>query len=267
MGELGTVESEERKKLGLRILAEQFDRLDRISDLAFIQVEKGSRLAHDAKINDYDSIDLQATYLEVAARDHLETLRRHITLDGGGIPAMSSFTLIRAAVECAAHGIWLLSSSKVDKRIFRSLQRHLMNRNDVEPLAQSLGISNPEGYARMRERLDGIHGSRGGLRQRSLDRPLTTTAVVSDADRFVKTLDLTGLQVWQACSGLAHGNSSSSLIFMERQRISTNGKVSTYSFTTSAYLIGQMFRVAVDYLDTLTVLYAQQAKANPARRD
>jgi len=243
----------------LQILA---SRLDRLPNLDTITVSPASQLGQDAQVNDYDPADQQVVFAYAVAKDHLETLYRHLTADGGGLPAFAAFTLVRAAVEAAAQGIWLLSGGTRDKRVFRSLQAIRRSRDDAEPLARSLGLSNTQGYKRMLERLEEIKAKRSALNQRDLGASLHTTAILIEADRHVKTTaGLKGLDVWRAGSGVAHANRSTALMFTELEEVEGMPlrRSSTYRLTSSFYVVSLMVEVALDYLETLHQMYARAA--------
>lgn len=262
MAQTHVEEGAELEQLGLERLGHLFARLDGIGDLNQVQIDEGSQLDRDARLNPYDPADQQVIFCSGVAADHLGTLSRHTQAEG--LPTYAGFTLIRAAVEACSQGIWLLSGGTDDKRLFRALQAILRSRNDADALARSLGLTNPAGYERMSARLDELKNQRPGLRSKSLDRDLKTTEVVLDAGRHVDRVQgLTGLDVWRAGSGFAHGNRTTAMMFMERRVIADHPerKSSDYYVTSSWYVTSLMVEVAIAHLERMHEMFERAARA------
>ena len=94
----------------------------------------------------------------------------------------------------------------------------------------------------------------------------TITRLVEDSQKYVPAgRQYTGIQVWLACSGIAHGNSGTNLLLLERKRVdhgTPHG--ATYLMTSSVTLLAFMFQVGVDYLEALRVTYLTHCKRTPA---
>lgn len=260
-----SVEGAELEAQGYAILKEQFARLDALVDLHEVDVEPLSELELDGRVADYDPPADQVVQLIASARDHLSMLRLFIEAPTGGLPMMAGYTLIRAALEASATAVWLMVGGTRNKRVFRSLHHALRNREEAEPLAVSLGLNNAAGFARMQERIRGIHASRPGLRQKSLGVWITRTSIVREADRHVSTTELSGLQAWRGASGIAHSSRVVLLMFSERKLLRREGKRGVYYMTASAAITATMFRTAVDFMARATSLYEEMSKA-PVRR-
>lgn len=259
-------EGAELEELGLERLSQLFTRLEHVSDLNGISIEEGSQLDRDARLNPYDPADQQVIFCSGLAVDHLGTLSRH--LQAHGLPTYAGFTLIRAAVEACAQGVWLLSGGTDDKRLFRALQAVLRSRDDADALARSLGLTNPDGYIRMVARLDELKNQRPGLRNKTLNRDLKTTEIVLDAGRHVERVQgLTGLDVWRAGSGFAHGNRTTAMMLTERRVVGERPerRSSDYFVTSSWYVTSLMVEVAIVHLERLHEMFEHAAQVSTSK--
>ncbi len=238
-----------------------FAQLEELPDWSKIPVKDGSVFAIDARIQDYDPANDQVIFLLGVAMDHLKAFQRMLVDPNGGLPAMSGYTLMRAAIEAAATAIWLRCSNKANTRVMHSLWIIVHGRDEIEGLATKLGIHNAAGYRRMRERVDGIIASRRGLLASSLSRHYSKTTVINDIERFVPNRLFGCLEAWQACSGITHSNRSSTLMFLEHEIVATEGKTSTFKVTASARVTAEILFVAVSCVQKASDLYVEHAGA------
>jgi hypothetical protein len=258
-------EGPERERLGMQLLLQQFERLEslqRTYDSATIKIEFLSRMADDDLRTEYAPLSGQISGLDNAATDHLRTLREFVLATDGGIPMMSGYTLIRTAVEACSVGLWLMGAGTKDARILNSLRLTLSNRIDLESTAKQLGAAAPEKDRHVRDRLDEIKNSKPSLRQRTIGPMPSTTSIVTQAQKHItKRAPYTGIQVWLACSGIAHGNTSVGLALLERKRVGLGGpRGATFMVTSSVSVLASMFEVAVDFLEAMRHMYAAHCK-------
>jgi hypothetical protein len=250
------------EEFGRDLLAAQFDRLVTLiprEDWVAPAVIPDSRLDFDSRATGYDPIRDQIVFSATVAADHLFTLREAIAGASGRLPAMAPFTLMRASVENSARGISLLSGGTRSKRVLTALQSTWTNRHHVEPLAIALGLQNPQGLAQMEKRLIEIRDNRKGIPSgASLETRTKITSIIAKADRMVTTGQLSGLDVWRAGSGIAHGNQTMVLMMLER---SWNEAEKGYRFTAPISVVGWMLETCVSYLDFLLRSYDEANSA------
>lgn len=240
------IEGETLEELGTRLLYAQLRRLNslkRSGVLDDIELRERSKLWDDDRRTDYNPVSHQIAHAIGSASDHLDTLRRLVP---SGIPAMASFTLLRTAIEASCVAVWLMSGN-AKRRVKRSLQLTVSDRSVNEQLASSLGTANPRGREHMRSRIEGLwQKERLG---EGIDSLPTITDIILSAQRNISsTMPLDPIDAWRACSGIAHGNQSSSLHLLERRLVDHNERSGTYVVTTSIAVLAQFLGIALDCL-------------------
>jgi hypothetical protein len=232
-----------------------------LPNLNDIEIEPGSALDIDGRIQDYDVPSDQVLFLLAVATDHLDSFGRMVHGEFGGLPAMSGYTLLRAAIEAASTAIWLRLPGTANSRVARSLWMIVTARDDVEGLARRLGLSNPAGYERMKARVAGIIESRKGLRPSMIERVYRKTTIINEVDRHVPRRIMTALEAWQACSGITHSNRTSALMFLAREEIGRTDRKMLVRMTASAVIIAEILGVAVACVRKASDQFIEQAHA------
>ncbi|ROR28856.1 hypothetical protein EDF63_3448 [Curtobacterium sp. JUb34] len=131
------------------------------------------------------------------------------TADGDPAPSLSSFVVLRVAIECIATGCWLMASSRREA-ILRALKRmwwDTQNAADMAVVAD--GRADPSELQALKDRLTAIVGPMKRLDLDSVtggQRPRLSGAV-RDASRSLREENPTALKsAWMLCAALSHGN-------------------------------------------------------------
>jgi hypothetical protein len=265
-----TNEGSDNGAQGLQLLQQELTRLANLEESGASEITalQGSLLEADDIAIEYTPMSYQLQFIAASAHDHLSTLGRLLTAPDGGLPAMAGYTLIRSGLEASAYGIWLLNGGTMNKRVIRALRLIQHNRRDVESLAVRLGTTDEAKNDRVRARLLEIKDRRGGLKQLSLDEFPSTTAIIEEADRQVAEASFSGIQVWKACSGMAHANQGAAVNMLERRQISAGDGVGATYFTTSSFLVvARMFQVAMNFYESFLSMASRHASTSPSGRN
>lgn len=131
------------------------------------------------------------------------------TADTDPAPRLSSFVVLRVAIECIATGHWLMAPNRREA-ILRALKRMWWDtQNAAEMAAVADGRSDPTELQALRERLATIVGPMKRVDVESVtgsQRPQLSGAV-REASRSLREDDPTALQsAWMLCAALSHGN-------------------------------------------------------------
>jgi hypothetical protein len=116
----------------------------------------------------------------------------------------------------------------------------------------------------MHKRLIEIRDRRKGIpNSASLESTIKITSIIQIADRLVKRSELSGLDVWRAGSGIAHGNRTMVLMILERSK---TPQEQSYRVTAPASIVAWMFETCVNHLEHLLKLYEElNAESKGAR--
>lgn len=93
--------------------------------------EAGSRLAQDDGLIKPHQASHNIANAVVSAIDHLHALDS-IMIGAGASHTLAPFSLVRAAIECAAQAAWILAPEEQDTRLVRSLSLSLKVAKDRE---------------------------------------------------------------------------------------------------------------------------------------
>jgi hypothetical protein len=176
------------------------------SRISKFRVEARSQFEGDNRWT-YELISDQAQHLIVSSYEHLNMLRGYVLANGGNLPAMSGYTLVRSSIESAALTLWLTTGGTRDKRILRSLSLSMHNAWDMESFATKAGISDQVAWANVQTAVIEAKDQRGSLRQRGIPAfPKWSQIVESIASSVDHQRALSGIQAWKGASGIAHSN-------------------------------------------------------------
>jgi hypothetical protein len=131
------------------------------------------------------------------------------TADNDPAPSLSSFVVLRVAIECMATGHWLMPPNRREA-ILRALKRMWWDtQSAAEMAAVADGRSDPSEVQALREKLAAIVGP---MKRVDLDsvtgsqRP-QLSGIVREASRSLREENPTVLQsAWMLCAALSHGN-------------------------------------------------------------
>lgn len=203
------------------------------------RTQPGSRTAADDTLTDpYQLSHAVRTYL-TSSLDHLQALRA--LLEVAQVLHMAApFTLCRAAMENAAHVLWLLRPDDRLQRVGRRLQLAVRDADEGAKANEVLAAGSPTGLqaaAPRREKFAAIGEAAGVPRSIVLGKPSSAATVVGAANDVI---DLEGRPLeflWRLCSGYTHSQSWSLLTAGSRERMLdsvTDGPVSDYAITADA---------------------------------
>lgn len=243
---------------GVRILEWNLSKLNDIADRHNrVAVTPGGMLEREDEATRRDPFSYQIHHLVQSALEPLETLAR---LLAEGLPMLSGYTLIRASIEASALGLWLLNGGTMDKRIFRSLQLTLDGKRDVESFMKSIGVEQSSTTADLLVSLTELKDARKSLRQKSLDRPFPSmTDVLIEVSRKHTARTMRPLDIWKACSGIAHSNKAMNLVVLESRLLTTTANGGEYHMTSSFLRTASFFTVARELLESLIASYEAHA--------
>ncbi|MDM7884737.1 hypothetical protein QUG92_06420 [Curtobacterium sp. RHCKG23] len=241
---------------GLLFLQFGFARRDRLDDrYQQLAVRPKSSLAGDRAAAPYNPVPDQIVNLLGAALDHLHGLQVSVESSGGTLLAMSSFTLIRSAIEVAGTGLWLLQPAARDERLLRSMRLTRENRRQLRSVLSDLGRSDPR-FEVVEERLK----DQATVRPSLVGADLTKLEPVTDRLRSITTMvpprHHPPLVIWRMASGIAHGNTSMMTAVLERQQVEEfDGRSASFNVTSSFVTVSMFFDAALNMVESLLDLF------------
>lgn len=202
----------ERKKRkvieGRRLRLEARTRLDEVEALI-----ESVEIAIDGRAADVDrpfaasNVFLPSTLIRTQLRLAVHYIR---AADERAAPELSSFVVLRAAIECAATAHWLLSGDSLRVRIERVLKRMWWDTQSAADMATTAD-GNPDltalndlralmsAIAQPIKRVD-VDSIASSSRQR-------LSGIVEDASRAARPTDPTTMHAaWMVCAAVSHGN-------------------------------------------------------------
>lgn len=200
-----------------------------------------------------------------AATDNLATLR---TVLCKGLPMIGSYSIIRAAIEACALGIWAADPGTRDARIFRILHMGWHELLRVDDLAKKLKRP-PVDLEAARRRHEQLKNDRKGNRQKSLDtNPSSMTDILLHVERKVRFQGEFGpLVAWTICSSMAHGNQAMQQAVLERRYLGDHdGTGGMWHVTSSFGVNALLLEPAVAMLTHLVDRYEHLAQPESGRR-
>lgn len=249
-------EADEDAERGLLFLQFGFARRDRL-DSRYQQLELSPRssLAGDEAAAPYNSVPDQIVNLLGTALDHLHGLQVSVESSGGALLAMSSFTLIRSAIEAAGTGLWLLQPVARDERLLLAMRLTRDNRRQLRSVLTDLGKSDP-GFEVVDQRLKDQLAGRPEL----AGADLTKVESVTERLRSIATMVPPGhhppLVIWRMASGIAHGNTSMMTAVLERQQTEAfDGRSASFNVTSSFVTVSMFYDAALDMIEALLDLF------------
>lgn len=235
------------------------------------RVQPRSSLAgDDAKSHPY-RVSHGAWHALTVAVDHLQCLRSSLLTERSATRASlvihthAQASLVRGVFENSARAVWLLAPRNRPERLTRRLRlqaSEVRHECRVRGLAQSLGVRTEEERLRVLEDLLVRGGvSRGDAQKALKDRP-SYKWIVREAGSEVRMGEDLAELVWSACSSLAHGDSTGTLAFLDREILESDGTVALAQITGSISLLFHVTNFAVRMVDRGLRLYEQRATAH-----
>lgn len=263
-------ETAEQLAAGVAALAQLRERIDGLvvrHDALPVPHPK-SRLAGADALNPYDPPSYQAQGLIAVGTDFASSLNMFIQ-QTGALPLFAQYPMIRATLEAAATGLWMMDGGRREKIAWRSLQLawssayYEQQLVDELPPALSVGRRRNSVPTRLLELQQGL----GDYRGHELRGPPPITEVLRYVSRFQKltSTDESALMVWRACSGIAHANRPVMNLLLEREPVGSGDNLGAqFKLTSSVALTAYFMLVAVEYLEMLVDRY-ETACADPTK--
>ncbi|GAA1439290.1 hypothetical protein [Leifsonia poae] len=200
----------------------------------------GSRVAGDDRIKWIDPPSSQIVHLLHSAHDHLHMLAQGMKHEGPR--PLAGYSLIRVAIEASALATWLMAPGTIDARVRRSIRLTWDNRLRVAVYTKKYDTPTDAITDDLRRILTDIAGTRPGVKSLGLDSEFPRlTDVIRAADEKIpanRKQNLTGVDAWRACSGIAHSNSNFAAGAMDREDAPDHTRV-TVNVITLALMLEQ----------------------------
>jgi hypothetical protein len=218
----------------------------------------GSRFEDDDLMKPTNPPSEQVMNLMRSALDHLQALAGAV--EGDGLRPLASFTLIRSALEASAIATWLMLPGVKDKRLKNSIRLSVENRRDTETYIKRF-ISDDRVSNWFRDEMTATKNRRPGTKNMDIEAPFPTlTSIILDTDKKQKFDALAGIDVWRACSGIAHSNAQ-----FAGASTSTTASESELRVTVKATSLIMMLIPAQQYVE-FSLSLVERHMATPAAR-
>jgi hypothetical protein len=224
------------------------------------QVQPRSSLAGDDTKSHPHQVSHSAWHALTVAVDHLQCLRSSVLAERSATHASTIIhthaqaSLVRGVFENSARAVWLLGPANRLMRLTRCLSlqaKEVEHGYRVRELAQSPSVKTKEERLRALEDLLVKAGaSREDAHKALKVRPSYKRIVREAAPEIRADADLAEL-VWSACSSLAHGDSTGTLAFLDREILESDGTVALAQITFAVRMVDRGLR-----------LYEQRATAH-----
>lgn len=265
---LNNQETEEEQRLGLQMLQEAQSRAKPLIEswVSYSSPDKDSPLCSVDRLTTFDPLSYQLrTFLNVAL-DSIRTTLRYVEV-ANEVPMVSHYSLIRTSVEASSYGIWLLSAGRKEKQAWLSLRLSYENNEELSGLEKVfLRASMPAPDREpIKQRIIELQQNLKAYRTHDITQRPTTTDVISNADKSFgkRKYEMTGLQVWKACSGPAHGNGAVITALLEREPVGSESEFGqTFLMTSRLTVTGMFLLVAIENAERLLELFEQQGRKN-----
>lgn len=262
MFSLDTSESVEEEQAGRLLIEEASARVKTLlARPALPNPQPGSRLARVDLKTPLLPMSYHLKNFDMVAIDNLRAVSLYIE-KAHDFPQMALHSMIRSAVEATSTGLWLLHGGSDEKRAFNCLRLTYEYNESVVSLANAFGDTTSTGSG-IRQRVMELQQNLSQYRSRNLSGHVTTTDIVAVADKVVGARKyFSGLKVWKACSGLAHGNGLLLPILLEHKSTGQSDDVGLeLHLTTRLTFLGGFFITAIENLERLDFLYREQCQA------
>lgn len=182
----------------------------------------------------------------------------------------SGYSLVRAAIESAAVGLWIIDPATKPARVLRALQRSYLHEVEAMRFIELVADASAVQGARLRhdrivDRLVELKNTVGPLRQRSLGLPPAYTDIlksISDKDpldrrRYAVTSPLVA---WKISSAFIHGSETVVRSLSDIRQVGQFDEgVATFEMTPSLRLIASVSATCVELIGRLDARYIKCA--------
>jgi len=220
----------------------------------------GSVLAIENRLNPYEPAGHLVAFYNAIAYDNLLAVARAAgraeESQELGLPAFALYGQLRASIEAAAWGYWLLVGEKKATRIYRALSVTYGHAEDFEDTLRSLGMDWPA-EARI-ERLQEI--AEGARLQKGLHGPPTVSDMLRVVGQTFRRDErgFDALNGWKLCSGMTHG--SRPVIYNLSERVAIGVRDEDGSLSVKLTIrVEVVATLSVLALDLIKVMHARHA--------
>ena len=261
-----TTESPEEEQAGSALIQEAIQRVGAILAAPdWPAPHPHSSVAAVDKLTPLQPLSIHITNFNLVAVDNLRAVGLYIQKTND-VPMTALYSMIRSSVESTSYGLWLLNSGNDDKRAFRCLRLSYENNEDIASLGRVFDPKS-EGGTKTRTRLLDLQRNLKRHKTHNLDQRVTTTDVVTSADKVVGSRrGLTGIQVWKACSGLAHANGQILPVILERKFVgNANDQTASFWLTSRLTFLGAFLITAVENLEAMRSQFYEELQPSNHR--
>ena len=263
---LNNQETERERQLGNLMLLEAKARAEPLIEswVSYESPEAGSPLYEVDRLTTYNPLSHQLRNFLNVSLDSIRTTLRYIDATDE-IPMVAHYSLIRTSVEASSYGLWLLTAGRKEKQAWLSLKLSYQNNQELDGLEKVFlraSIPAPD-KAPAKERIIELQKQLKNYRTNDISQRTKTTDIVAAADiRFGKRkYEISGLQVWKACSGPVHGNGAVITALLEREPTDLGNEFGqTFLMTSRVTVTGMFLLVAIENAERLLQLMEQKGK-------
>ncbi|KLO30567.1 hypothetical protein ABW16_06595 [Mycolicibacter heraklionensis] len=225
----------------------------RVGDPDDFPVESSSSLAgDDAKSHPFE-VSLALRHIINASVDQLHGVKV-VVRDANYQHLAVSNTLVRAALENTATGLWILGPKARPERIERALRWHARNYHDFANYVTSSGSSAADMLKRNAGNLDliGDVAERLGINAKRAKSGFKVTEPIKGGAQYT---DLPVYSDWQITSGFAHGRPWAHHGFLHREQVDSGADghpvyrmtarkdITLYFAVQALHLLGELLRL------------------------
>lgn len=250
-------------------LAPRIDGLQQRWESDDSQTEPGSSLAGDDKHSRPFHVS-HAVWLSIGhAIDNLIALRT-LTLQGEGnaltvvTRPYAAYPLIRAALENASAGLWVLGGSGRDERLTRRFRLLLTDAGNRD---KAIGLADPSAPSVKAKQLDAIRPliTARGLVESDCAVFVGHREIVRGAARVMRTPEDEHEAIWRILSGLTHGDMWATHTITDRDDVrvhASDGDVYTVRTTSSVSNVANLTSIALSTTSNALGLFDRR-RASP----
>lgn len=261
-----TTESPEEEKAGYALIQEAIQRVEvMLAEPAWPEPHPHSSVAAVDKLTPLQPLSHHIMNFDLVAVDNLRAIGIYIQKTND-VPMTALCSMIRSAVESTSYGLWLLNSGNDDKLAFRCLRLSYENNEDVASLGRAFDPKSESG-TKTRKRLLQLQQNLKRHKTHNLDQRATTTDIVTNSDNLVASRrGFTGIQVWKACSGMAHANGQLLPVILERKFVgNANDKAASFWLTSRLTFLGAFLITTVENLEAMRAKFRQELQPSKHR--
>lgn len=235
------------------------------------QVQPRSSLAGDDAKSHPHQVSHSAWHALTVAVDHLQCLRSSVLAERSATHASTVIhthaqaSLVRGVFENSARAVWLLEPANRLERLTRCLSlqaKEVEHGHRLRELAQSPSVKTKEEHLQVFVDLLIKAGASAEDARKALRARPSYKRIIREAGPDIRGGGDLAELVWSACSSLAHGDNTGTLVFLDREILESDGTVALAQITGSISLLFHVTHFAVRMVDRGFRLYEQRAAAH-----